>query len=253
MFREFLKNNKKRRIGSMFKKMLSKYVLLLAFLLILPLSKANAGGFFFSGADTDNPAFFGLYAPWDLRDRESFFQVTNRGDADFIHIQVFNVATGCEEIDFTDFYTENDTHVYDLRNLIPNSEEVDFARPDLTDGYGFIVATPVNFDALLIGNFRIIDNSGYEYRANAAGLNFNSVIDGTTTFSFNFNDIDGTTFADVIGIPVILDFFTLSVDPEATRDFAFLEVDPFLFNMKEKKHPATTLYLPVHRAPLTLV
>jgi len=198
MFREFLKNNKKRRIGSMFKIMLSKYVLLLAFLLLIPVKSWGGGTTLIPDSD-----FLGesqLYFPWDLRGRNSFIQVTNVTNSPVvIHVQVFNHAEDCLENSFWDTLTPNDTNVYDLS-----------AIQDDPDGFGFVVVTEVTglastesvFNFSLIGNFRIIDDAGYEYRANAAAWDPFPFSEPTSLYSFNFNNRGGAAFSDVIGITV---------------------------------------------------
>ena len=40
-----------------------------------------------------------------------------------IHIQIFNVADDlCDENNFFDTYTPNDTHIYNLRDILTNDE-----------------------------------------------------------------------------------------------------------------------------------
>ena len=158
--------------------------------------------------ETDNGEAFQLYCFYDLRDRDSFCQITNVGD-DFItlHVQVFNVADNCNENDFNDTYTPKDTHVYELSNILTN--DGDPSGIDLPDNaYGFVVVTVVNGeggDAIegdLIGNFRVLDGSGYEYRSNAQGLDLPSgdPIETTNEYTFNFNQEGGVVLSDVVGI-----------------------------------------------------
>ena len=210
------KNQEKRRIRSMLKKSL-EFILAFAFLLFVPLLVPN-------GAWAGAPAFISpntgagdvqLYFFWDLRDRESFFQLTNLGANTTVHIQVFDVTRGCREIDFEDNYTTNDTHLYNVRDLsIINSGTK--KAPTLTNGYGFIVATVSNLsNAGLVGNFRIVDASGYEYRSNGAGI-LGIVFGQVTEYTMNFNDLDGINSADVVGIPVALNTSNLFVD--STRE-----------------------------------
>jgi len=59
-------------------------------------------------------------------------QVTNLDSGPLgqtLHIQIFNVGNLCSENNFFDFYTPNDTHVYNLR---------DITRNDGTPQYSFI-------------------------------------------------------------------------------------------------------------------
>ena len=72
----------------------------------------------FPRANTDIPDGT-LFYFFDLRERESFIQLTNidTSDNSIVHIQIFNVADNCNENNFFDVYTPNDTHTYDLRNI----------------------------------------------------------------------------------------------------------------------------------------
>ena len=81
-----------------------------------------------------------LIAPFDLRDRESFFQVTNLAASNqTVHIQIYNVANLCNENNFFDVYTPNDTHTYNLRDILTNdSNPSGVVLPD--DAFGIIVA-----------------------------------------------------------------------------------------------------------------
>ena len=78
---------------------------------------------------------------FDLRDRETFVQVTNSiletPEASVIHVQIFNVGDLCNENNFFDAYTPNDTHVYDLRNILTNDGNPSgVVLPD--DAYGIL-------------------------------------------------------------------------------------------------------------------
>lgn len=189
-----------------------KYLLAaLAFLLIIPVFapiKAWGGVTVTTVTDTDLGDGSQLYFFWDLRGRESFFQLTNTSNKKItVHVQVFNSATGCSEFDFFDTYTGNDTHLYNVRQLDTNNGSK-IGPPNLDNGFGFIVVSHGNDDDTgLTGNFRIVDNSGYEYRTNAADFeDFDDISNGetlaTNIYSFNFNDLNGISFADVVGIVV---------------------------------------------------
>ena len=206
--------------------LLSTVALTLFFL--LPVSfEANAGlafpkpckGCEAYSANTDFDPFQ-LYAFFDLRDRESFFQVTNVNNANgstfgqnvTVHVQIFNVDQNCNENNFFDVYTPNDTHTYNLRDILTNdSRPSGVVLPE--DAYGLVVVTQVTGEGggivdgpgSLIGNFRVIDNQGYEYRTNAAGITDGG--DGQATFfpnfyTFNYNTVGGVTLSDVVGIQI---------------------------------------------------
>ncbi len=202
------------------------YIFILA-LLLAPV-KAWAGlGFFQIGvaqnwsaiSETDRPECQ-LYFPYDKRNRRSFIQVTNTSNSPIvIHVQVFNDnSEDCNENSFWDTLTGKDTNVYDLDDPFVQSDP---------DGFGFVVVTEVTgigsttilclegdeFNDVLIGNFRIIDDAGFEYRANSAGFDFSDGCDSedgfaescstiTDVYTFNFNDVENADQSDVFGIAV---------------------------------------------------
>ncbi len=194
----------------------TKYLLLLT-LILIPI-KSFAGDDVFSDAiDQTDRSVEDLVYFWDLRmARQTFAQLTNvsQGNA-FVHVQIFNVtspAVVCEETDFDDVYTPGDTHVYDLSNLVSNSDAdgltfgPGFSAPnaDLDEGYGLMVISldsgPID---PLIGMFRIIDGDGdFEYRTNAAGEEFfgSPFNDLYFTADVNFNNVDGSNLSDLVGL-----------------------------------------------------
>jgi len=88
---------------------------LLFILFSVPISLA---GFNRSNTDAVDSLLFYFF---DLRDRESFIQLTNTDFENVIvHVQIFDVSNNCNENNFFDTYTGNDTHVYDLRNILTN-------------------------------------------------------------------------------------------------------------------------------------
>jgi len=151
---------------------------------------------------------FQLIAFFDLRNRETIIQVTNTDsahDSTTVHVQIFTVNDLCNENDFFDDYTINDTHVYDLRNIITNDGDPSgVVLPD--NAYGIVVVTcqikDINALTSMIGNVRILDANGYEYRTNMQGVGINQ--DNLSTpfqiYTFNFNTKSGVTLSDVVGI-----------------------------------------------------
>jgi len=183
-----------------------KYLLVLVLLVAIPM-QANAG-FEFPLVNQTDTATNRLTYFWDLRDRESFLQLTNVStDNICVHVQIFNVNgdVACEEVNFNDCYTANDTHVYDVRNLTKN-DGLPAPTSDFTDGYGFAVISTSSSQTngirspVLIGMFRVVDDLGYEYRANAAGERFNQLILDANKAVLPFNDINGNNMSDVVGI-----------------------------------------------------
>ena len=150
--------------------------------------------------ETDN-GDFQLVGFFDLRDRESFIQITNTDvDQQTIHIQIFNVGNLCNENDFNDVYTPNDTHTYNLRDIMTNDGNPSgVVLP--SNAYGIVVATYVDDDPLnMIGNLRIEDNNGYEYRTNLAGIGEQDNEVDEDVLTFNYNTESGIILSDIVGM-----------------------------------------------------
>ena len=174
--------------------------------LFLSASICYAGGPDNFEVTTDSSAAGVIAGFFDLRDRESFIQVTNT-DLDpnglTVHVQIFNVGENCNENNFFDTYTVTDTHVYNLRNLITNDGNPSGVVLPV-DAYGIITISSVspveiNFSRRLIGNMRILDNSGYEYRTNLQGV-FTTFQETIPNLNFNYNTVGGITLSDIVGI-----------------------------------------------------
>ena len=170
------------------------------FLLILTLTALTATNIYAGDlniVETDADDFV-LVGFFDLRDRESFIQITNtEANPSPVHIQIFNVADNCNENNFFDVYTGNDTHVYNLRDIQTNDGNPSgVVLP--SDAYGIFIAYFV--DELGIGNLRIEDANGYEYRTNLNGVGEIQRDSNTNDFTFNFNTQNGVTLSDIIGI-----------------------------------------------------
>ena len=181
-----------------------------------------------------------LVAFYDLRDRDSFVQITNTSSTDNrLHIQVFNVDDNCNENNFFDSYTGNDTHVYNLSNITTNDgNPAGFVLPD--NAYGIVVVTTVDGTGQsidnedLVGNFRVIDNSGYEYRTNLLGLNFISNINNfNEEITFNFNKKGGVSLSDVVAFT--LDDIGTGEDEVLAADIVSINVlvDVNILNLNE--------------------
>jgi len=229
-------------------------LLLLLTLIIIPVNSfadddddsCNA----YAGSTDSDP--YQLYAFFDLRDRESFIQVTNTDNPDFvgsgsditIHVQIFDVGNDCNENNFFDTLTPNDTHVYNMSDIQTNN-----AAPSGVvlpgDAYGIVVISLivngtifVNPDTPLVGNFRVINDSGYEYRTNMAGIfdeDQQQVLPfGNNGFyTFNFNQNGDVTLSDIVGISI--GGINTSEDginlANITENFTTIDVD--IFNNNE--------------------
>ena len=104
-----------------------------------------------------------LISYYDVEGDDAAIQVTNTNDTEgvWIHVQIFRSFDPdgggpldpviCDERDFVDFLTPNDTHVYDLEidNFPRNQGETNAASglattfTDIDDTLGFVVITPV--------------------------------------------------------------------------------------------------------------
>ncbi len=210
-------------------KFISNYplILLITLAFVFPMQNSVAGPPAFEDgllttSETDShvsfgdPRFVGLVYFFDLRERETYIQMTYINDGiamgleGIAHVQIFEVSNNCNENDFFDSYTVADTHVYNMRDIQTND-----GKPSgvvLPDGsYGIVVITvrPIGFPFQFtrsIGNMRIIDDSGYEYRTNAQQAKNFSIIDPDAPqfiYSFNYNNLSGITFSDVVGISLL--------------------------------------------------
>ena len=180
--------------------MIRLFLLLFAFTALTPVNVFAGGSIDISETDT---ADFQLVGFFDLRDRESFIQITNTDtSAQTVHIQVFNVGNLCNENNFFDAYTPNDTHTYNLRDITTNDGNPSgVVLPP--DAYGIFVATYLDAEPLtLIGNLRIEDNNGYEYRTNLNGIGERAreVDDEDNDLTFNYNSENGVILSDIVGI-----------------------------------------------------
>jgi len=177
--------------------------LLFSFLFYL-IPQANAGdfhGLLIPKTDEGDTQLIGYF---DLRDRESFVQITHtNSNLSTIHVQFFDVSNNCNENNFFDSYTGNDTHVYNLRDIVSNDGNPSgVVLPD--NAYGIVAFTYSDEQPPdMIGNLRILDANGYEYRTNLAGTRdevFFDIAGGILTF--NFNAASGVIFSDIVGIPI---------------------------------------------------
>ena len=202
----------------------SLFVLFFALaLFVVPTKNAFADHVNIPGTES---SLYSLFSFFDLRDRETFVQVTNTDSSDrVVHVQIFNVDQNCNENNFFDSYTPSDTHVYDMRDIQSNDGNPSgVVLPN--DAYGFIVVSVVDSDLViddearvLIGNFRVLDNSGYEYRTNSNGQrperqNGNNIQPENRDWYFNFNTEGGVLLSDVIAI-----------NTERDQDFSISEPD----------------------------
>ena len=214
-----MNNTKTRRKGSMLQDSLSKmkYFFVLAVLLVLPMqAMAQIGPGALPIIDQTDTGVDRLVAFWDTRSRDTFVQVTNTSSSKVnIHVQIYDVLSpfrDCEECNFPDMLSGFDTHVYNLEDIMTNS--IPSAVPPVVsiprcteigpDTYGFIVISLVDGPSdSLIGMFRIIDESGYEYRANAAGSEDRPPNDFTVDQVVNFSDANGHNLSDLVGISYV--------------------------------------------------
>ena len=163
-----------------------------------------------------------LLAFFDLRDRETYIQITNTGndlnpDSDGdrsgenlrLHVQIFNVDNNCNENNFFDVYTPADTHIYNMRDILTNDGSPSgVVLPE--DAYGIVSVGVIDAGGpgfsegtdSLIGNVRILDDTGYEYRTNITSDTTSANIRSPRAqeVTFNFNTAGGVTLSDVVGI-----------------------------------------------------
>ncbi len=187
----------------------TKILSLIICFLIIGSVNSFAGGFGLPVNETDNDENFSLFAFYDLRDRESFLQFTNKDSSPArVHVQIFDVGNLCNENNFFDAYTPNDTHVYNMRDILTNDGNPSGVElPE--DAYGiaiFSTNSPENFfiPGRIIGNFRVLDNSGFEYRTNMAGISAEEPFFNFADYYANFNQQGGVSLSDIVGLLVHL-------------------------------------------------
>jgi len=181
---------------------------------------------------------------------ETVIQVTNTNDIQgtWIHIQVFrnfdqgeNDLVFCDERDFIDFLTPNDTHIYNLgeANFVKNmgeSEAISGEQTsiDVRDTKGFIVITPVvsesdltaiSFQHLAGISIDEFEPDGFSFILNALGRD---AVDFTTGNILPDNTpLDGVTGGFVVIQPNELDFDFIGFDPPAINPL--VDVIGFVF------------------------
>lgn len=184
------------------------------------------------GAESDSASSFVLFSFFDSRDRDSFVQLTEvNGSAATIHVQIFDVSNNCNENDFFDNYTPNDTHVYNLKDIQSNDGNPSgVVLPD--NAYGLVAFTITSQvgSPLIVGNSRILDVQGYEYRTNLVAAQIIPDSEEDITATFNFNTKGGTGWSDVIGFNVEVgegEVFASNI----IDNFALLDID--IYNLNE--------------------
>lgn len=217
--------------------------------------------------------------------RSSLLQITNTNDVSgvWLHVQVFRSFDSdesletpddkviCNERDFVDFLTPNDTHVYILgtENFAKNEGEGSDGTGsgvetslDLRNSKGFVVVTPVvNESDLTAISFpylhgtTIVTEENRAYRLNAMGreaVDFttgelteeNTPLDGTTNGfaliqpeELYFNFLDAVTGVVEVGMDVVGITFQDSYGPPGLLGYSANPADvsliSFLFDSKE--------------------
>jgi hypothetical protein len=208
-----------------------KYLIVLAFLLVIPM-QAKAGDFGFDPIDQTDTGADRLVYYYDTVGRQTLIQLTNTSDeVACVHVQVFSAEDFCAEFDFAYCLTPGDTDVFDLEALPDN--------PDMTESHGFVVVSLTEGPEFsLIGMFRIIDDSGYEYRTNAASSDDILAFDADFDI-LNFNDVNGNNLSDVVGITYVdLGIGQVTASPFVGTIFGSL-AQPQILNFDEFEFPTS--------------
>ena len=177
--------------------------------------------------DTADRILVGFF---DLRDRETYVQVTNSSaNANNVHIQIFNVGDLCNENNFFDDYTPNDTHIYNLRDILTNDGNPSgIVLP--SDAYGIFVAYTVGGEGI-VGNLRVQDANGYEYRTNLNGIQTQDQNSNLDVYTFNYNTESGINLSDIIGIGLDLTNATQEAfATDITEYWASFDIDIYDLN-----------------------
>lgn len=179
------------------------FLIIFSIFLLGTLNSYSSEGLNIPSTDTADEALLGFF---DLRDRETFIQVTNvdTDEEHTVHIQIFNVANNCNENNFFDFYTPGDSHVYNIRNIQTNDGNPSgVVLPAGAYGVFVVYKTGEDLDGDFdfIANMRLLDNNGYEYRTNMQGIVEDGSRSNQDCATFNFNTNGGITLSDIIVIP----------------------------------------------------
>jgi len=191
-----------------------KYLFLLAIFLAVP-AQVWAGIDYESDpfiSATDAAGFRAVYFFDERNSRDTFVQLSNVASFSVtVHFQIFVVnadQADCLPCDFFDVYTPEDTHVYEIANIVAN-DGGQACNLNLEGKYGAVVISMASSGVkTLIGNGRIIDaDGGYEYRYNAhldtfRGFNQSLAFLGgqTDEYLVHFNPIQGFNNVDLVGI-----------------------------------------------------
>ena len=199
------------------------------FIMFLMLSTTSC---FDIGAESDSASTAFLFSAFDTRDRDSYIQLTEiTGTAATIHVQIFDVSNNCNENDFFDNYTPNDTHVYNLKDIQTNDGNPSgVVLPDGAYGLVAFTITSTPGSPLIIGNSRILDGQGYEYRTNLVAPTLVPDSEQDITATLNFNNEGGVGWSDVIGFNLEIgegEVFAANI----TDNFALLDID--IYNLDE--------------------
>ncbi|NIP32079.1 MAG: hypothetical protein GTO02_21980, partial [Candidatus Dadabacteria bacterium] len=147
-----------------------------------------------------------------------------------------------------------------LDNIVRNNGEA--VPANLSDNsYGYVVVLG-DLGCDLIGNFRIIDDSGYEYRTNMANAGYlpfpllqeaadfitqdnpgvweaTVISDNPPPLYANFNTVDGANLSDVVGFSYFINtnlnqFLDTDDSPDAVVNYSDgVSFDIFVFDMNE--------------------
>jgi hypothetical protein len=210
-----------------------------------------------------------LLSWWTLKNnKNTSIQVTNQSSsAVSLHIQIFD--EDCAEIrDFCDQFTPNDTHSYDLSNIVRNLGG-SISSGALTGKEGFIVVTPTDSRAIafpfLHGNMKI-SHSIYDYEygskmwardtdtlfdcTETAGSHdiltgtddckFESVLPSELSQVFSVHPGSNQSRADLVFI-AIGDFYNPTVPPAGYRPFVgSVEIQPIIVDLFENVQSCAT-------------
>ncbi len=161
-------------------------------------------------------------------DRDTAIQVVNASvdTPTWVHVQIFassnpepgnpNTAVLCQEINFNDFYTPQDMHVYEMRAVFRNDpvfEPFSSFVGDFEGTKGFVIITPIDgpgtrnaiahkhmFGRSLVVDF---DNFGIGYQLNATGRD---AVDSSGALAADGTLLDGSTNAYELLQPRFLEF-----------------------------------------------
>lgn len=189
---------------------------------------------------------------WTLdNDRQTFLKITNTHETESINVHFVALEESCAEIfDFCDSFSPNDTHIYDLSDLVKNIDGSSPSGGQSLSGEGTVIVTPTDetcdvftntHPAVAFNNLKgtttVIDPDDTDFSFNA----FARLADfaDCTTIGTTLDGSSGCRFKNVLPQKFIKDFNNIG-DGQKSSDLIFLQfLDDYNFSGGNNYQPST--------------